>query len=215
MLSSSRAQAVIVGTLSLFAATAAWAVDPAVLAQVRRVDASTPKDVQIALALSAGPPVADAATVYIIGSKGYEKAQEGSNGFTCLVEHGAKNPIVPVCYDAEGTATLVPVDLYIESERAQGHADKDIAKAIEDGYKSGLYVAPRKGGIAYMLSPYNYLYDKQAKQVKVVAAHVMFYAPYATADSLGHGFGVPDLTDPGQPDNCYAIVPEAKGFGHH
>lgn len=215
MLNSSRAQAVaFFGTLSLFAATAAWAVDPAVLDQLRRVDASTPKDVQIALALSAGPPVADAATVYIIGPKGYERAQEGNNGFTCLVERGPNNPIVPVCYDAEGTATLVPVDLYIESERAQGHADKDIAKAIADGYKSGLYVAPRKGGIAYMLSPYNYLLDKQAKQVKRVAAHVMFYAPYATADNLGHGFGVPDLTDPGQPDNCFAIVPDAQG-GHH
>jgi hypothetical protein len=106
------------------------------------------------------------------------------------------------------------VDLYIESERAQGHADQDIVKAIDDGYKSGLYVAPRRGGIAYMLSPYNYLYDKTAKQVKYVAAHVMFYAPYATADNLGHGYGVPDLTDPGQPDNCFAIVPDAKG-GHH
>ncbi len=214
MLSSSRAQAVIFGALSLFAATAAWAVDPAVLAQVRRVDASTPKDVQIALALSAGPPVAAAATVYIIGPKGYEMAREGSNGFTCLVERGPKNPIVPVCYDAEGTATLVPVDLYIESERAQGHADQDIAKAIADGYKSGLYVAPRKGGIAYMLSPYNYLFDKSLKQIKSVAAHVMFYAPFATAESLGHGYGVPDLTDPGEPDNCFAIVPDAKG-GHH
>jgi hypothetical protein len=214
MVNSSRAHAVILGTLSLFAAAAAWAIDPSVLAQVHAIDASTPKDVQIALALSAGPPVANAATVYIIGPKGYEKAREGSNGFTCLVEHGAQNPIVPVCYDVEGTATLVPVDLYLESERAQGRADKDIAKAINDGYKSGLYVAPRAGGVAYMLSPYNYLFDKHLKQVKNVPAHVMFYAPYATADKLGDGFGVPDLTDPGQPDNCFAIVPDANGFHH-
>jgi hypothetical protein len=208
MLTQPRVQAVaLLGTISLFAAVAARGVDPADLARVRRIDASTPKDVQIALALSAGPPVSKAATVYVIGPKGYEKAQAGTNGFTCLVERQPIVTVCPICYDAEGTATLVPVDLFVESERARGQEDASIGKAIAEGYKSGLYKAPRKGGIAYMLSDYNYLIDPPTKKVIHVPGHVMFYAPYATADDVGRGPGTPDLTDPGQPDNCMAVTP--------
>jgi len=52
---------------------------------VTRVDAATPAAIQVALAESAGPPVAAEAAVYILGPSGYVKVREGRNGFTCLI----------------------------------------------------------------------------------------------------------------------------------
>src|SRR5215471_18103475 len=67
-----RTIAAVFGALFLWGAIAAWAVDAKTRAQVRKIDASTPRDVQIAIALSAGPPISDKATVYVLGPQGYE-----------------------------------------------------------------------------------------------------------------------------------------------
>ncbi|HEY0781504.1 MAG TPA: hypothetical protein VGE98_03550 [Thermoanaerobaculia bacterium] len=200
------------GALFLCGAVAAWAVDASTLAQVRKIDATTPRDVQIAIAVSAGPPISDKATVYVLGPQGYEVARQGTNGFSCLVERQPIDTVAPVCYDAEGTATLIPVDEFIERERARGRADADIAKAVTEGYRTGQFKAPRKGGIAYMLSDYNWLVDPKTKKMNHFPGHLMFYAPNATADDVGHGPGAPILTDPGQPDNFLVVVPAAS---HH
>ncbi len=76
----------VVGTLSigLFSSTA---LIPATAQELPRVyDASMPRDQQITLAESAAPAeVSSKATVYVLGPKGYEKAREGSNGFSCFV----------------------------------------------------------------------------------------------------------------------------------
>src|SRR3954467_3103821 len=50
------------------------------------IDANTPREKQIELAESAAPKeVSSKATIYVLTKNGYEKAREGSNGFTCLV----------------------------------------------------------------------------------------------------------------------------------
>lgn len=203
----------VFGALFLWGAIAAWAVDASALAQVRTIDASTPRDIQFAIAVSAGPPISDKATVYVLGPQGYEVARQGTNGFSCIVERQPINTMAPVCYDAEGTATLIPVDEFIERERARGQSDTDIAKAVGDGYRTGQFKAPRKGGIAYMLSDYNWLRDPKTKKVTNFPGHVMFYAPNATADDVGRGPGTPDLTDPGQPDNMLAVIPAPRHHG--
>jgi len=202
-----RTTVAVFGALFLWGAIAAWAVDASTLAQVRKIDASTPRDVQFALAVSAGPPISDKATVYVLGPQGYEVARQGTNGFSCILERQSVDTVVPVCYDAEGTATLIPVDEFIEHERARGQADANIAKAVADGYRTGQFKAPRKGGIAYMLSDYNWLIDPKTKKVTHFPGHLMFYAPNATAEDVGRGPGAPDLTDPGQPDNFLVVVP--------
>jgi hypothetical protein len=40
-------------------------VDGSVLASIRKIDANTPVEIQSALALSAGPPIAAGASVYV------------------------------------------------------------------------------------------------------------------------------------------------------
>jgi hypothetical protein len=55
--------------------------------EVHLVTASTPREQQIQVALSAAPTeVSSKATVYILGPQGYEKIREGTNGFSCLIE---------------------------------------------------------------------------------------------------------------------------------
>src|SRR5258708_30365020 len=77
------------------------------LSTVRHVDSATPRDVQIALALAAGPPVSQGAAVYILGATGYVKAREGTDRFICLVEQVRGGSIAPTCFDAEGSATTL------------------------------------------------------------------------------------------------------------
>src|SRR5580700_4070215 len=77
----------VAGTLSIGLFSSA-ALIPATAAapeyELPRVyDASMPRDQQITLAESAAPAeVSSKATVYVLGPKGYEKAREGTNGFS-------------------------------------------------------------------------------------------------------------------------------------
>src|SRR5215213_2560782 len=130
------------------------------LTAIKSVDPSTPEAVQVALAESAAPPpVAHAAAVFVLGPKGYKKVRDGSNGFTCLISRQRRDTLEPECFDAEGTATVVPVRMFVEAQRAAGVDDATIDRQVEEGYRSGRFVAPRKPGIVYMLSPHNYVFD--------------------------------------------------------
>src|ERR1700677_4276820 len=138
----------VVGTLSigLFSSTA---LIPATAAapeyELPRVyDASMPRDQQIALAESAAPAeVSSKATVYVLGPKGYEKAREGTNGFSCFVGRHFVKPmettIEPQCFDAEGSRTLLPVYLHGEELRISGKSEADIKADAANGYREGRY----------------------------------------------------------------------------
>src|ERR1700730_1105436 len=177
------------------------------LSAVRRVDSHTPDDIQVALAKAAGPAVSDAATIYVIGSKGYRVAQTGTNGFTCLVERERPDTIEPECYDREGSATTLQVRLYVEAQRALGIAQERIESGIAEGYKNGRFTAPRRPGIVYMMSNYNYVFDPDSKQVIHFPGHLMFYAPYLTEKDIGSGPGAPFIVHPGHPDSVIIVIP--------
>lgn len=182
-------------------------------AQVKVFNAETPIPEQLKLIESAAPPaVVKDANIYILTKAGYRKHRSGTNGFSCLVLRERPDTVEPECYDAEGSATLLQADLYLEAERAKGRDDAAIRKEIEAGYKNGKFRAPRKAGIVYMLSPHNRVYDPEAKRVISFPGHLMFYAPYATAKDVGSGPGAPYLVNPGRPDTLMIVVP-AKG-GH-
>jgi hypothetical protein len=178
--------------------------------------ASVPRDRQIQLALSAAPTdIAGKATVYILGPKGYEKAREGSNGVSCLVERTFKGSVEtsvgPMCYDAEGSRTLMVVILFTEEMRAQGKSEDQIKADIAARYKDGRFKAPSKPGVCYMLSSENYLYNPETKESGPFPGHLMFYAPYMTSQDLGYpavsNTMQPYLVNPGQPDAMLVVVP--------
>ena len=188
-------------------------VDSSTLAAVRKVDAQTPAEVQMALALAAGPPVAEHATVYVLGPKGYSKLREGSNGFSCLVQRQRLDEIAPQCFDAEGSATTLKAFLFVEEQRALGVEDSQIREALAEGYKAGRFKPPSKPGLVYMLSPYNYLWDADEKKIVHFPGHLMFYAPYATSRDVGTGSGAPYVVNPGKADALMIVIPRGSSQG--
>jgi hypothetical protein len=180
-------------------------------------DASVPRDLQISIALSAGPEeIRDKATVYVLGSKGFEIAREGTNGVSCLVSRHFATPtettIEPMCYDAEGSRTLLLADLYSEELRSKGISDAEIKTEVADGYKSGRFKAPSKPGIRYMLSSDNRLGPTPDHKTVRVPPHLMFYAPYMTGKDLGFdsNSAAAFLVQPGMPSTTIIVFPDPK-----
>ncbi len=150
-------------------------------------------DREIALAESAGPPViAKAAAVYVLERGSFKLVREGTNGFACLVTREDEGSQEPQCFDPEGVATLLPVALERAKLIEEGHDRAAIDAKIGEGYASGRYRAPRRGGVTYMLSKENRVFNG----VKVVnyPPHVMVMAPYLTNKDIGA-----DYSDPAMP----------------
>jgi len=180
---------------------------------------------EIALALSACPPsVATKAAVYVLDREGYIKVRDGENGFTAIVQHAVPASQDPQCMDAEGTRTFLPRYLKVAGWRAQGKSPEEIKLLVADAFARGVFQAPAKPGIDYMLSAENFTTNAKGEVVHF-PPHVMFYAPYLTNADLGLGgaFG-PDgnpegpafVAGEGTPQ-ALIIVPVAlaERDGHH
>jgi hypothetical protein len=179
-------------------------------------DASMPRDEQISIALSAAPDdVRNHATVYVLGPGGYEKAREGTNGVSCLVERHFVKPtettVEPTCYDAVGSQSLLLADLYAAELRAKGSSEAEIKTDLENGYKDGRFKPPSKPGVEYMLSSDNRLGPTPDGGTVHFPGHFMFYAPYMTGKDLGYDSEAPFLVLPGKPDARMVVVPDQSG----
>jgi hypothetical protein len=179
-------------------------------------DVSLPRAERIKLAESAAPPeVSGKATVYILERTGYAKVRDGTNGFTCLVDRETPWNCEPSCFDAEGTATTVPARMFAEQLRGQGKSEDEVKAALDAGYKSGRFQAPRKGGIVYMLSDSNFL--RFGDKIVHGPPHLMFYAPYATDKDIGSppaGMRMPRVIHEGRPDAYIIAIPGAVDHAH-
>jgi hypothetical protein len=150
-----------------------------------------PQPQEIELALSAGPEhLRLDATVYVFGKKGYEKIRSGKNGFTCLVNRDGNqigdNDLKPTCWDAEGSATIVPMMLRVGELLAQGKTADEIKQDIDRGFSEGRFISPRKAGIAYMLRG-DVQYDPKTMAISktLFPPHYMIYAPGVTNADIG------------------------------
>ena len=197
--------------LAILIATAAIAQKQAT-PQIR-FDSSTPRQRQIELAESAAPAeVSSRATIYVLGAHGYEKAREGTNGFSCLVERQYLTTMEPECFDAEGSQTTLLSRMHVEELRAQGKPEEAIEAEIEAAYRSGKFIAPRKPGIVYMMSGENWVFDPESKRIIHFPGHLMFYAPYMTPQDLGYQkeAPLPYLVHPGAADTLMIVVPQSR-----
>ena len=150
-----------------------------------------PQQQEIELALSAGPEhLRTDATVYVFGKKGYERVRSGKNGFTCMVNRdgnqNADNDLKPTCWDAEGSATIVPVMLRVGELLAQGKTAKQIELDIAGEFSEGHLISPRKTGIAYMLRG-DVHYDPRTMAIgkTTFPPHYMIYAPGVSNADIG------------------------------
>lgn len=150
-----------------------------------------PQEREIELALSAGPEhLRSEATVYVFGKKGYERIRSGKNGFTCMVNRDGNqagdNDLKPTCWDAEGSATIVPVMLRVGQLLAEGRTADEIKDDIEAGFSEGRFSSPRKTGIAYMLRG-DVQYNPKTREISQTSfpPHYMIYAPGVTNADIG------------------------------
>lgn len=149
-------------------------------------------------ALSALPPHLRAdATVYLMNpQKGYYVARKGSNGFICFISRTEwewaefrKDLATPISYDAEGARTIFPVYLDVAAMRVSGKfTAAQIRDSIIDRISRGVYKAPSRTGISYMLAPIMRVYPGMPDNKNIVTMsmpHYMFYAPYLTNTDIG------------------------------
>lgn len=145
-----------------------------------------PRDREVAMALSAAPPnLRDGAGVYALDVHGFVKVRDSSNGFTCIVNRDHPLNLKPTCYDAEGTATILPTVIQIGAWLMEGKPLPEISRLVKEGFASGRFVSPRRPGVAYMLSHDIRNYNPQTGQVGTFPPHVMFYAPNLTDADIG------------------------------
>lgn len=163
-----------------------------------------PEKEEIDTALEGAPAhLRKGAGVYVLKASGYVRARDSHNGFNCLLVREWSRSFEPTCFDAEGTASILPVILKRTELLAEGMDDEAIRAAIAEGYRNGKFQAPRRVGVAYMLSTRNtVVLDHEAKKVGGAPPHLMFYSPYmraedfGTTDDFASHFGVADEGTP-------------------
>ena len=149
-----------------------------------------PRALEIELALSAAPAhLRDGATVWVLDQSGYAIAKKGGNPFACVVSRRA-GYLFPVCWDAEGTRSLLPLDFEDAQLRLSGKSGSEIEAIVTERFKSGQYHAPSRAGIAYMLSPIRYRIDEHGGVTRTTPnPHLMFYGPNLTDTDVGGARG--------------------------
>ena len=173
-----------------------------------------PAGLETDFALSALPShLRNDATVYLLDpKKGFYIARQGSNGFICFVSRTEwewnefrKDLATPISYDAEGARSIFPVYLDVAAMRASGKfTASQIRDSIIDRINKGIYKAPSRAGISFMLAPVMRVYPTTPDNKDIVTMsmpHYMFYAPYVTNADVGikpDSDQGPMLINPGQ-----------------
>jgi hypothetical protein len=157
-----------------------------------------PVDLETDFALSALPPhLRSEATVYLLDpEKGFYVARQGTSGFVCFVSRTEwewaefrKDLATPISFDAEGAKTILPVVLDVAAMRASGkYTAKQVEDSVIERIKKGIYKAPSRAGVSYMLAPMMRVYPSTPDvktPVTMSMPHYMFYAPYVTFSDVG------------------------------
>jgi hypothetical protein len=165
---------------------------------------------EIALARSAAPvAVGDSASVYVLTDTGYVLAVRGSNGVACYVSRSWPESIEPHCFDAEGAATIMPMEMRRVELLHQGRVADEVEREIALGLASGRYRLPRRPAMSYMMSGGQILYNDEGRRVGRWQPHLMIYYPFLTGSDLGLAGDDPNsaiLVDPGKPTANMMII---------
>jgi hypothetical protein len=157
-----------------------------------------PAELETRFALSALPaPLREGAGVSLLDpAVGYVRSRASRNGFNCIVERTEWNRedfrsdlYTPLCYDAEGSRNHLRVWLDVAALRAGGKDAGAVRAEIERRFRKGIYKAPRKPGLSYMVAPLMRTYPNPDPKDKTVVTmpmpHVMYYAPGVTQQEVG------------------------------
>jgi len=166
------------------------------------------RDLEMRLAVNALPEdLRDGAAILALESGGYVKARAGTNPFTCIVSRRGGN-FYPVCFDEEGTRTILPAYIDDAVMRLKGASDQEIDRKIADGFENGHYRPPARPGIAYMLLPATYMLNNG--KLQRTPPHTMFYAPFLTNADIGGVMGKTAFVDRPGPHGMIIVLAGQK-----
>jgi len=145
-----------------------------------------PEAREIALARSAAPAAVSAeATIWVLRNGKFEVAVKGTNGNTCIVSRTWPTSVEPICYDPEGTRTILPIEIrLVESRIRTGDGDAALAAIMTD-IERGAIPLPKRPSMSYMLSSAQILVDDDGTEVGPWKPHFMMYIPYMTSKEMG------------------------------
>jgi len=180
-----------------------------------------PVDLETDYALSALlPHLRNGATVYLLDpKKGYYVGRQGSNGYICFISRTEwewsdfrDDLYAPISYDAEGAKAIFPVYLAVAAMRASGkYQPVQIKDSIVKRIKSGVYKAPSRPGMSYMLAPVMRVYPAGPdikEPITISMPHYMLYTSYLTDANSRYKPGTKGLflANPGS-----AVLGDGKG----
>jgi hypothetical protein len=163
-----------------------------------------PRALEIQLALSALPPhLREQATVYVLNpSRGFEVARKGTNDVHALVARTGDDTfrgswpltkfrddiLYPIAFDEAGSKAQMRVFLDAAELQAKGTPPRQLKEIIQSRYKTNVYKAPERAGVAYMLSPIVRTYtnpDVNEDAITLNIPHVMYFAPNLSNADIG------------------------------
>jgi len=184
-----------------------------------------PESLEIRFALSAIPEhLREGATTYLLDpAKGYVLSHKGTNGISCIVvrsdwqwpDSPFRDDIFwPVCYDSEGSKTLLQDYVYAAELRARGMDAKQVHDQVTKRFGTAAYPNPSRSGVSYMIAPLMRGYTHGPIPATMNMPHYMFYAPNVkNKDIGGSGFGqYPFILSmsPGRDDVIILLVGETE-----
>ena len=143
-----------------------------------------PRDQEIKLAMSAGPPtVSGEADIYVFGKAGFERAIDGQNDWSCLVVRSAADSqqLAPMCLNPFATRSVLPAYLLEGKLQREGLTQGEIQERLLSQFEGGDLPTPEGPAYTYMLSSGQRL-GPTAGQFK---PHFMLYMPGATNELIG------------------------------
>ncbi|NNF12179.1 MAG: hypothetical protein HKN72_03085 [Gemmatimonadetes bacterium] len=193
-------------TMVVVAGLASQTLSPSPVAAQEYTELSRTEEIR--LAMSAGPlSVSKEADVYVLGSRGFEKAVEGTNGFSCMVIRSAadRTILAPHCFSPDASATVLPGKLAEGRLQMGGMSQSEVEAELTKAFEDGSLPLPEGDAYAYMLSAGQHL--GPAGQWR---PHFMLYMPYATNEDVGGSPATPAFPfvgpEIGHPHSTMVIV---------
>ena len=141
---------------------------------------------EIRLARSGAPAeVTRTATILVLKNGRYVETIKGEGSVTCLVNRSQALSLEPECYDAEASATILPIERFQTEQRIAGRPKAEIDATVAERIRSGEFRLPRRPALVYMMSAEQVLYNDEGRRVGAWLPHLMWYFPYLKSGDLG------------------------------
>jgi hypothetical protein len=166
-----------------------------IAAPIEQYMARSPAD-EIALARSAAPPsISSDATVLVLGTRGYETAVQGKNGFVCFVQRswtagfgdpGFWNPKIraPNCFNQAAARSELPQEMKRTEWVLAGATRDEMIEKTRAAVADHSFRSPEPGAFSFMLSKEGYLGDDAGGPW---LPHVMLFVPHGQAAAWAAG----------------------------